>query len=51
MQMTMVEKRNFLERITAMVKDDVLSKEDRDDIYRICLAACDRELARLRLEA
>ena len=47
MQLTMAEKRAFLERITALVKDNVLNREDRDAIYRICLNACSRELALL----
>ena len=50
MQMTMAEKRNFLERIAALVKDNVLTTEDRDAIYRICLTACSRELALLEEE-
>ena len=40
MQMTMAEKREFLERMQELVKHNILRKEDRDAIYRICLAAC-----------
>jgi hypothetical protein len=29
---------------------DVLSKEDRNDIYRLCMVACDREMAKLKEE-
>ena len=47
MQLTMAEKREFIERITVLIKDDVLTREDRDAIYRICLVACSRELARM----
>ena len=50
MQLTMAEKRAFLERITALVKDNVLTRDDRDAIYRICLNACSRELALLEEE-
>lgn len=50
MEMTMAEKRDLIQRITDLVKNDILNKEDRDDIYRVCLAACDRELAKLKEE-
>ena len=50
MKMTMAEGRDLIERITDLVKNDILNKEDRDDIYRVCLAACDRELAKLKEE-
>lgn len=46
----MAEKRDLIERITELVKIDVIKKEDRDDIYRVCLVACDREMARMREE-
>lgn len=47
LEMTMAEKRDLIERITELVKNDILNKEDRDDIFRVCLAACSRELAKL----
>ena len=47
LEMTMAEKRNLIERVTELVKNDILNKEDRDDIFRVCLAACSRELAKL----
>ena len=47
LEMTMAEKRDLIERITELVKNDILNKEDRDDIFRVCLAACNRELAKL----
>jgi len=50
MDLTMAEKRELIERITELAKIDVLKKEDRDDIYRVCLVACDREMARMRKE-
>lgn len=50
MQMTMAEKRDFIERITSLTLHDVLSKEDRSDIYRLCMVACDREMAKMKEE-
>ena len=50
LELTMAEKRDLIERITELVKHDVLKKEDRDDIYRVCMVACDRELAKLKEE-
>ena len=50
MDLTMAEKRDLIERITELVKADVLKKEDRDDIFRVCLVACDREMAKMRRE-
>ena len=48
MELTMAEKRDLIERITELVKSDVLNREDRDDIFRVCLVACDREMAKLK---
>ena len=50
MDLTTAEKRDMIERITELTKYDVLKKEDRDDIFRVCLAACDREMAKMRKE-
>ena len=47
LEMTMAEKRDLIERITELVKNDILNKEERDNIFRVCLAACGRELAKL----
>ena len=47
MELTMAEKRDFLERITELVTEDILKREDRDRIYRVCFAACSRELAKI----
>lgn len=47
MELTMAEKRDLIERITELAKHDVLN---RDDIFRVCLAACDREMAKLKKE-
>ena len=50
MDMTMAEKRDLLERIRELALIDVLKREDRDDIYRVCMVACDREMAKLKEE-
>ena len=50
MELTMAEKRDFIEKITDLVKNDVLNREDRDSIYRVCLATCGRELAKMKEE-
>ena len=50
MQLTMAEKRDFLERIRTLVLQDVILREDRDEIFRVCMTACDRELAKLGKE-
>ena len=50
MQLTMAEKRDFLERIRELVLCDVIGKEDRDAIFKICLTACSREMARIEEE-
>ena len=50
LELTMAEKRDLIERITELVKHDVLKRSDRDDIYRVCMVACDRELAKLKEE-
>ena len=47
MELTMAGKRDLIERVTELVKNDILNKEDRDDIFRVCLAACGRDLAKL----
>ena len=46
----MTEKRDLIERINELVKYDVLNREDRDCIYQVCLAACSRELEKLKEE-
>ena len=50
MLMTMAEKRDFIERITSLTLHDVLNKEDRDTIFRVCMVACDREMAEMKEE-
>ena len=48
MQLTMAEKRDFLERIRSLVMMDVIQNADREEIYRVCMTACARELAKLK---
>ena len=50
MELTMAEKRDLIERITELAKNDVLNREDRDSIFWVCLVACDRELAKMKEE-
>ena len=50
MQMTMTEKRDFPERIRELTLQDVLRKEDRDEIFHLCMAACDREMTKIKEE-
>ena len=49
-ELTMAEKREFIERMTEMIKNGILNRDDRRDIYCVCMVACDRELAKLRKE-
>lgn len=48
MDLTTVEKRDLIERVTELAKHDVLKKEDRDDIFRVCMAACSRALSEMK---
>ena len=48
LELTMAEKRDLIERITELVKNDILNKQDRNDIFRVCLAACGWEIAKLK---
>lgn len=50
MELTMAEKREFLERMRELTLNDILNREDRDEIYRVCLVACDREMASMKEE-
>ncbi len=38
----------FREVDNKLTVNDVLNRENRDNILRICLAACDRELAKIK---
>ncbi len=47
-ELTMAEKRDLIERISELVKNNILNRDDRRDIYCVCLVACDREMAKIR---
>ena len=49
-QLTMSEKRDMIERITERVKNGILNRDDRREIYCVCMVACDRELGRIKKE-
>ncbi len=49
-ELTMAEKREFIERMTELVNNDILNRDDRREIYCVCMVACDRELAKIRKE-
>ena len=49
-ELTMEEKQEFLERMREMIMTDILNREDRRQIYIVCLAACGREMGKLRKE-
>lgn len=44
MDLTAFEKRD----LTELAKINVIKKQDRDDIYRICMVACDRAIAEIK---
>ena len=48
MEMTADQKRDLLERIETLIKYDILKLEDRNDIFRVCLAACSRAIAEMK---
>ena len=49
-ELTMAERREFIERMADLIKNGILNRDDRRDIYCVCMVACDRELAKLRKE-
>ena len=44
------EKRDMIERLTSLIENNVLNRDDRKEIYCVCMVACDRELAKLKKE-
>ena len=50
LELTMAEKRDLIERITELMKNDVINRADRDAVLKVCLSACDRELSKLKEE-
>ena len=49
-ELTMAERREMIMRITELVKNGIINRDDMGDIFRICLLACDREIARMKEE-
>lgn len=47
-ELTQAEKRDLIERITELAMNNVLNRDDRRDIYCVCMVACDRELAKIK---
>ena len=50
MALTDDEKEDFLERIRNLLDIDVIRKEERNEIFKICLAACGNAMAGVRQE-
>lgn len=48
MDLTAFEKRDLIGRVTELAKINVIKKQDRDDIYRICMVACDHAIAEMK---
>ncbi|MBQ9307507.1 MAG: hypothetical protein IJ229_06235 [Clostridia bacterium] len=46
MDLTTAEKREVIEQITALAKNDMLEKKDWDVLFRICLGALCRKLGK-----
>lgn len=49
-QMTKEEKEELVERITNMLMQDVLLREDAIEIMRICKEACERRISEIERE-
>ena len=47
-ELTQAEKRDFIERMTSLIENNILNRDDRKEIYYVCLVACDREMAKIR---
>ena len=47
-ELTQAEKRDFIERMTSLIENNILNRDDRKEIYCVCLVACDREMAKIR---
>lgn len=50
MQMTKEEKEELVKRITNLLLQDVLQREDAIEIMRICKEACDRRISEIEGE-
>ena len=49
-ELTMAERRELIERMTEIIMTGIINRDDRRDIYCVCLAACDREMPKMRKE-
>ena len=49
-ELTQAEKRDFIERMTSLIENNILNRDDRKEIYCVCMVACDRELAKIKRE-
>ena len=47
LELTTAEKRDFIERMTELIKSGILNRNDRRDIFCVCLVACDREMGKM----
>ena len=50
LELTAAEKREFIERMAELIKNGILNRNDRREIYSVCLVACDREMAKISKE-
>ena len=48
MELTMAERRDYIELLTRLVRDGVVKRSDMDAILSVCMAACNREMANLK---
>ena len=49
-ELTMAEKREFIERMTELIDNNIINQDDRKSIYFVCMAACARELVKMMKE-
>ena len=49
-ELTQAEKQEMIERLTDLITNNIINRDDRKHIYCVCLAACGREMARMKEE-
>ena len=49
-ELTKAEQREFIERMTELIRHGILNRDDRREIYIVCMVACDREMAKIGKE-
>ena len=47
MELSMPERRAFMEHVTELIKGGILNSDDRDRILAVCAEACGREIRRM----